>query len=166
MKTLSLVLALAAGLVLASNLSAADTGCGKKACDKAAKAKKHAMLDFLKGITLTDDQQTKVDALAKDYQPKFKANADKAAAVITPEQKKAREDAVKAAKAEGKKGKELGKVAAAAVTLTDEQKSTLADVSKAGKSLSKEFHDKVIALLTPEQTDQLKAAHQHKKGSK
>jgi hypothetical protein len=161
MKALSLVLSLAVGLMFSSNLLAAGKCCAKKG------APKHAALDFLKGVTLTTDEQTKVDALAAEYQAKFKANSQKLADVLTPEQKKARKDAVAAAKAAGKKGHDLDKAATAAVTLTADQQAKKKDIAKDGAALHKELKDKVVALLTPEQQDQVKKnAEAHKHGKK
>ena len=72
---------------------------------------------------------------------------------MTADQKKACEDAVKAAKAEGKKGPEVWKAAKQAAKLTDDQKAKLKEVMK---PLHKELHEKILALLTTEQKDQLK----------
>jgi Spy/CpxP family protein refolding chaperone len=119
----------------------------------ATKPQHHAMglpWDVLKGLNLTDDQKAKVKELRKEYGPKFKAAAD---SVLTADQKEAREDAVKAAKAEGKKGPEVGKAAMEAVKLTDDQKAKMKEVMK---PLHKEVHEKLMAILTPEQQEQLK----------
>jgi Spy/CpxP family protein refolding chaperone len=105
---------------------------------------------MLKGLNLTDDQKAKVKALRKEYGPKFHAAAD---SILTDEQKTARADAIKAAKAEGKKGPELRKAAMQAVKLTDDQK---AKMKEAVKPLNKEVKDKLMAILTQEQKDQLK----------
>ncbi len=102
------------------------------------------------GLKLTDDQKAQVKELRKEYGPKFKAAAD---SILTAEQKKARADAVKAAKAEGKKGREVMKAAHEAVKLTDEQK---AKIKEAMKPLHKEVREKIMAILTPEQKAQLK----------
>ena len=49
---------------------------------------------------------------------------------MTPEQKKARAEALKAAVAAGKKGKELSQAISSAVTLTAEQKTKMAEAPK------------------------------------
>ncbi len=98
MRCVASVLALAVALTFVGKLSAAD--------DQASPAKSHhhAMMapwDILNGLTLTADQKAKVKELGKEYRPKFKAAFD---SILTDEQKKARDDAVSAAKANSKKG--------------------------------------------------------------
>ena len=148
MRIVASVLALAVALTIVGKLSAADD----KACPT-TKPQHHAMgmpWDILKGLNLTDEQKAKVKELRKEYGPKFKAAAD---SILTADQQKARADAVKAAKAEGKKGQEVGKAAMEAVKLTDDQKAKLKEVMK---PLHKEVHEKLMAILTPEQKVQLK----------
>jgi Spy/CpxP family protein refolding chaperone len=148
MRIVASVLALAVALTIVGRLSAADD----KACPT-TKPHHHAMgtpWDVLKGLNLTDDQKAKVKELRKEYGPKFKAAAD---SVLTADQREAREDAVKAAKAEGKKGPEVGKAAMEAVKLTDDQKAKMKEVMK---PLHKEVHEKLMAILTSEQKEQLK----------
>jgi len=117
-----------------------------------------ARLKMLESLSLTPDQKAKIEDLKKQYGPKF-ADAEKnLESILTPEQKKARHDAVKAAKAAGKTGKDVWQAAEAAVQLTPDQKTKLADARKTMASLGKEFHDKVWSILTPEQREQLKKA--------
>jgi Spy/CpxP family protein refolding chaperone len=147
MKFVAGVLALAVAFAMVGKLSADDKSC------PTSKPQRHAMAgpwDLLKGLNLTDDQKAQVKALRKEYMPKFKAAADN---ILTDEQKKARDDAVKAAKAEGKKRGEVMKAAHEAVKLTDEQKTKM---KEAVKPLHKEVHEKLMAILTPEQKAQLK----------
>ncbi len=147
MRFVASVLALAVALTIVGKLSAAD--------DQTTPAKSHhhgmmAPWDMLKGLTLTDEQKAKVKEVGKEYRPKFKAALD---SVLTDEQKKAREDAVNAAKADGKKGREVVKAGAQAVKLTDEQKAKMKEVVK---PLNKEVRQKLMAILTPEQQAQVK----------
>jgi Spy/CpxP family protein refolding chaperone len=147
MKSVASILALAVALTMVGKLWAND--------DKTCPASKHhhAMgmpCDMLKGLNLTDDQKAKVKELHKEFGPKFKAAAD---SILTADQQKARDDAIKAAKAEGKKGPEVWKAAMHAVKLTDEQKAKFHEVMG---PLHKEAHEKLMALLTPEQKEQLK----------
>ena len=83
----------------------------------------------LKPVTLTDDQKSKLEDLKKEYEPKLKEAYAKED-VLTPEQKKAGEEAKKAAKAAGKKGKEVKDAVAAAVKETDDQKKQEKDARK------------------------------------
>ena len=147
MRFVASVLALAVAFTIVGKLSADDN-----AAPVTKSHHDHAMgmpFEMLKGLKLTADQKAKVKELGKEYAPKFKAAFEN---VLTDEQKTARKDAIKAAKAEGKKGRELMKAAHEAVKLTDEQK---AKVKAAVEPLRKEAHEKIMAILTPEQKEQL-----------
>lgn len=181
MKIVSTVLALFVSLLIVGNLSAADEKKGHE-----GKRPPHATMDrmemlqgMLKGLNLTDEQKTKVEALKKEYGPKFKEGSQGMDGILTDEQKKAREEAVKAAKEAGKKGPEVWEAAKAAVKLTDEQKAKMAENRKAAEALHKQFREKLMEILTPEQKEQLKKemagkkdhqaekkGHEHKKGHK
>jgi Spy/CpxP family protein refolding chaperone len=148
MKFVAGLLALAAALTILGKPAVAD----EKACP-ASKPEHHPAAmpwDILKGLDLTDEQKAKLKELHKEFGPKFKAAAD---SILTDEQKKARDDAVKEAKAAGKKGPEVWKAAMQAEKLTDEQKAKLHEVMT---PLHKQFHEKLMALLTTEQREQLK----------
>jgi Spy/CpxP family protein refolding chaperone len=118
-----------------------------------------------KGLTLTADEKTKLDDVAKQYDSKL-CDAKKKCDVLTADQKKACKDAEKAAKDAGKSHKEIHQAGEAAVTLTAEQKTQKADAKKGMESLEKELKDKVLAVLTPDQQAQLKKACESKKESK
>ena len=60
---------------------------------------------MVRGLTLTDEQKTKVAELKKEYDPKFKENRAKFEGIMTDEQKKASKEAMDKARADGKKGK-------------------------------------------------------------
>ena len=152
MRFVASVLALAVALTIVGKVSAADD---------APKAKSHQHgfgmgFEMLKGLTLTDDQKAQVKELGKEYGPKFKTAFE---SVLTDEQKKARDDAVKSAQDAGKKPREVMKAAHDAVKLTDEQK---AKAKEAVKPLRKELREKIMTILTDEQKAQVKA----KKASK
>jgi hypothetical protein len=146
------VLALALSLVVAGNLLAAG--------DKPAKRTMPSAFDLPKQVTLTADQQAKLDELKKEYGPKLKDAYKAFDSSLSAEQKKARTDAMKAAREAGKRGPEAMKDAQEAMKLTDDQKTK----QTAMRSVSKEARDKVMALLTPEQKEQLKKAHGHHHG--
>jgi len=162
MKTACTVLALVATLLIANTAGAAG---GKKKANKDTGIPYYQTVDkYLKPVTLTDDQKSKLDALKKDYESKFKdiyAKQD----VLTPEQKKAGEEARKAAKVEGKKGKELSAAYDAAAKETDDQKSQKKEAEKQLHALEKEMHGKVLDLLTDEQKALVKTT-KPKKGDK
>ena len=153
MRVVTTVLALAVSLVMVGKLMAADKAC------PATKPQRHAMAgpwDVVKDLNLTSDQKTAVEALKKEYGPKLKEVHQKVEGILTPEQKKARAEALKAANAAGKKGPDLHKAVVAAVKLTDDQKSQMDAARKDVQALQKEVRGKLMAILTPEQKNQLK----------
>jgi|TARA_B110000438_G_C15539140_1_gene531958 hypothetical protein len=109
-----------------------------------------------KGIELTADQKTKLDALNKEFGPKLAECRKKAASIITADQKKARAEATKKAKADGKKGKELRAAANTAVAITADQKAQQTECKKAMGALNKEVRTQFAALLTDEQKAKIK----------
>ena len=113
-------------------------------------------------IELTADQKTKVDALNKEFGPKLAECRKKAASIITADQKKARAEATKKAKADGKKGKELRTAVNAAVAITADQKAQQAECKKATSALQKQIRTQFAALLTDEQKAKLKAGKKKK----
>ncbi len=103
-------------------------------------------------VNLTEEQTAKIKKLAEAHGAKM-AEARKAAG-LTKEQQQARQEAMKAAKADGKKGKELRDAVAAATKMSEEQKAAMA---KAG-AMQKEFMTAVQEVLTDEQKAALKPA--------
>lgn len=106
-------------------------------------------------VTPTEEQKAKIEAINKEYTPKFRALAKKGSDALTAEQKTARREAMKKAKEAGKKGKELQSEVESAMKLTDEQKEQLAKVKAETMKLRQEMEGKVVALLTPEQKAEL-----------
>ena len=75
--------------------------------------------------------------------------------ILTPEQRKARDEVLKAGLAAGKKEAELGNAIGAAMKLTDVQLMKMDEAAKEITELQKQHHVKTMALLTPEQKNQL-----------
>ena len=119
------------------------------AADK--KKKTPVAIKVPKSIELTADQKTKLDALNKEFGPKLAECKVKAGSIVTKDQKKARVEALKKAKADGKKGKELRAAADAALALTADQKAQQAETKKAVMALNKEIKTQFAAILTDEQ---------------
>jgi len=162
MRTVRTVLALAVSLIIVGNLSAAEEKRGPEGKHPhQATMDRWAMLD---GVNLTDDQKAKVEAIKREYAPKFKEAWGKHDGILTEEQRKTRDEAMKAAKASGKRGEDVRKDVEAAVNLTDEQKAKMAEARKAGEVLRKEAREKIMAILTPEQKEQLKKSHEGMRG--
>ena len=157
MKTACTALALVVTLLIANPVGAAG---GKKKDGGIPYFKQ--IEQYLKPVTLTDDQKSKLEDLKKEYEPKLKEAYAKED-VLTPEQKKAGEEAKKAAKAEGKKGQDVKDAVAAAQKETDDQKKQGKEGKKQRLAVEKELHGKIVALLTDEQKEQIKAAKGKKK---
>ena len=90
---------------------------------------------------LTAEQKEKIAAIKKEHGPKVEAAAKKLNDSLTPDQRRARQEAQKAARQAGKKGKEAQAEITAAMKLTDEQK-------KAYDAAQKEVDDATNALRT------------------
>lgn len=108
-----------------------------------------------KHVEITAEQQVKIDALVEKYLPRLRELEEKADAVFTSEQKKARDAARQAAHAEGLRGKEANERVDAVVKLSDEQAAKRAEAQQAKKKLEEEIRAEVMSLLTPEQKDAL-----------
>ena len=148
------LLVLVIALLLASPLSAAEKK--RKGERGKKKPRKLPVAVFVpKSIELTDDQKAKVDEINKEYGPKLVEFQKKMATILTPEQRKARGEAFKAAREAGKKGEEMRKAVQAALKLSDDQKKKLAELQKEQKPIRDEARKKFIALLTPEQKAKL-----------
>jgi hypothetical protein len=106
---------------------------------------------FPKTITLAEDQQKKLDTLAKEYTPKLEEAKKKIDTIITPERAKAQKEAQDKAKADGKKGKEVTEAGIAALKLSDDESKALADARKADGTLRTEIQKKKMELLTDDQ---------------
>lgn len=162
MKAAQIVLALVVSLIVCSNLQAAEEKGGPE-----GKHPHQARMDrwaVLSGVSLTDEQKTQVEAVKQEYGSKFKEARSKIDGILTDEQRKVRDEAVKAARAAGKRGEEVWKDAKAAVTLTDEQKTKMADARRSVEALRKEAREKLLAILTPEQKEHLHRPHQERPG--
>jgi hypothetical protein len=153
MKSARVVCAVVLTLLVAGPALAAG---GKKA-DKNTIPYFKTIDQYLKPVTLTDDQKTKLDGIKKDYEQKLKDVYAKQN-VLTPEQKTAADEARKAAKAAAKDRKETEAAVDAAVKMTDEQRQQKKDAQKALRALEKEIHAKVVDLLTADQKTAIAAA--------
>ena len=97
------------------------------------------LTDAVKKLDLTADQKTTLEALKTEYSPKFKALKEKADGILTADQKKARDEAIKAAQAAtGDNRRAAYQKVRAAVTLTDDQKKARDVVMKDTRALMTE----------------------------
>lgn len=143
-------------MALAVAVTSAAVAAEKKGEKKAPPCPAMQRVERLtQGLTLTAEQKEKFAPICKELGPKFK-EAMKKGDVLTPDQKKAAAAAAKEAKAAGKSPKDVMAAGAAAVTLTDEQKAKKAEAQKEITPLEKELREKVLAVLTPDQQEQVK----------
>jgi Spy/CpxP family protein refolding chaperone len=155
MRIVSSVMVLVLSLAIAGSLAAAEKkkGEGKKGGEQPLMA-----LAMLRNLNLTPEQKTKVDELEKQYRPKLAEPMKKMQAIFTDEQRKARKEAEEKAKAAGKSPQEARAAGEAAMNLSAEQKTKLAEVQKEMAPMNAELREKAMALLTPEQKEQLQKA--------
>ncbi len=107
----------------------------------------------LESLDLSAEQKEKIEKIFADQGAKVKAAAEKVAASLTNEQRKARGEAQKSAKAAGKKGKEANDEALAAMKLTDDQKKAFDEANKAQQEASQALNKAISEVLTPEQRE-------------
>ena len=86
--------------------------------------------EMFKELNLTDEQKSKIEAVQKEYAPKTKELREKMDSILTEDQKKARKEAIEAAKTADEKRGEAYESIRAAVKLTDEQKAKRGEVMK------------------------------------
>ncbi|MHB1038335.1 MAG: hypothetical protein ACYC35_20805 [Pirellulales bacterium] len=160
MKTVRTVVLVVLAVLIASPLMAQQQqGAGKK-----GQRTRRPTIAALAGIdrlsNLTDEQKSKLAALRKEIGPKVAEATKKLDGILTDEQKKARTEAQQAARAAGKRGAEARAAVEAAVKLTDEQKTKTAEARKALAELTKGIEEKVNAILTDAQKEELKKARE------
>jgi hypothetical protein len=161
MKTVRTVVLVVLAVLIAGPLMAQEqqAGAGKKGTRT-----RRPTIAALAGVdrlsNLTDEQKSKLAALRKEIGPKVAEATKKLDGILTEEQKKARTEAQQAARAAGKRGAEARAAVEAAVKLTDEQKTKTAEARKALAELTKGIEEKVNAILTDAQKEELKKARE------
>jgi Spy/CpxP family protein refolding chaperone len=98
-------------------------------------------------LDLTDNEMMKIGDIRDEYRPKIRAALKQLVGVLTDDQKKMREDALKA----GKKRSEIRE----SLSLSAEQKEKLESVGKELRALVGEEMEKVREVFTPEQLERL-----------
>lgn len=150
MKTVNWVLSTALTLVMAVGVMAADEA---KKPEKAKGKGKAApsVVQLPKEVELTAEQKEKIAAINKEFAPKLAEANKKLESILSEDQRKARAEALKKAREEGKKGKEAAESVAAATKITDDQKVKFEEAQKAVATIRKEALEKAAAVLTDEQ---------------
>ncbi len=100
-------------------------------------------------LDLTDNEMLKIGDIRDQYRPKIRAAVRQVFDVLTDDQKKTREDALKA----GKKRSELRE----SLSLSADQKEKLESLGKDLRALVGEEMEKIRDVLTPEQQETLPA---------
>lgn len=106
---------------------------------------------------ITAEQETAIKGLVKELAPKILEAQAKSGAVLTNDQKKVRNEALKKAREEGLKGKAIQEAVSAALNLSEEDAKKFKEAQAAVEQLNKELKEKVMALLTEEQRSKLGA---------
>lgn len=150
MRTMTKLLCLGLIVGLTTFSSAEDSPKEAKAKKKAA-GQNNPAFAIPKEITLTPEQQTKLDEIKKEQGPKVAELTTKLDSVLTDEQKAARKEASAKAKADGKKGKEAQAAVDEALKLTDEQKKQRAEIQPELAKLQVSVKEQIHGLLTDEQ---------------
>jgi Spy/CpxP family protein refolding chaperone len=102
----------------------------------------------LKELDLTDDEMTKIGEIRSEFRPKIVKAMKALEGLLSDEQKKAREEGLKA----GKKRREILE----SFKLTDEQKEKVAAVAKEVGALVRDEAEKVRDVLSASQKEQLR----------
>jgi Spy/CpxP family protein refolding chaperone len=113
------------------------------------------MIAQLKELDLTDDEMTKIGEIRSEFHPKIVKAAKELEGLLSDEQKKTRENGVKA----GKKRKEILE----SLKLTDDQKQKVVAVAKELGGLVREEADKVRDVLTASQKEELRELKDERK---
>ena len=161
MRTLKIVLTLLVALAIVAPLAAQEEK-KEKAKSKRAPRPGYAFLmmetlrEAVDKLDLTAEQKEKLKKIRDEQGPKMKEAFGKLRDVLTEEQRNAAEEAMKTAKAAGKKGREALDAVQAAVKLTDEQKEKVAKVETELAKILRGMRKEIQGILTPEQQEKFK----------
>ncbi|MFT5525873.1 MAG: acetyl esterase [Pirellulaceae bacterium] len=103
------------------------------------------------GVELTAEQRTQIAALREGLLASTRKLQQQLGEIYTREQRTARQEAIKAARAAGKSGNEAREAVEAAVKITAEQKAEINKIRKTRFALIAKARADVESLLTPEQ---------------
>ncbi len=107
-------------------------------------------------IAPTDKQKVELEKIQKKYGDKLEAARKGVANSISDEQKRARMEAGMKARAAGKTGKDLVDAINNAAKLSPEQQKKLGAAQQELSQVSQEMNNEMMALLTPEQKEEIK----------
>jgi hypothetical protein len=111
-----------------------------------------AILKKVDGLgDLTAEQKEKIAKIKEEHEPKLAAAAKKLNDALTPDQRRARQEAQKAARQAGKKGREAQAEITAAMKLTDEQKKAYDAAQKELDEANGAFRADLSGVLSDDQ---------------
>ncbi|HAH49149.1 hypothetical protein [Gimesia sp.] len=166
LKVSKALVAVALIMACVASVDAAEKGAKKKKGNKKQANVTIQALKLPETIELNAEQKEKVEALKKEYTPKFAALQKKNREILTDDQVKARRLAMKEAKDAGKKGKELRDAVSAALNLTDDQEKQMKEVTGEIRKLNSEVTGKLEGVLTADQFAKIKKPAKGKKSKK
>ncbi|MEO2018278.1 MAG: alpha/beta hydrolase fold domain-containing protein [Fuerstiella sp.] len=105
----------------------------------------------LKGVEFSNKQQATVEGIYQEFLPRLTENQSAWDGIITDEQQRARREAQRKARDEGKQGLELQRAVGAAVKWSTEQLKRRAEVKKQRDQIVAEIRTQLTVLLTDEQ---------------
>ena len=149
---LSLVLALCIGTIASAQDEAKKKN--KKKGDPAAKLVASVTKQMMKtfdAVSLPDEQKEKATAIIKEHAPSLGEAKKAVDELLSKEQKTARKEAQKKARADGVKGKEASKALFAALNMNEEDLTAYKEASKKPQAINSKIRKAIAALLTDEQ---------------
>jgi len=164
-RALSVLSVVMLAVLVAANADAADKK-KKKADAKKGPSGLQLAQRLLKDIELTDEQKEQVEKIGQQYVAKLAAARKAISEAVPADVRKARAEALKAAKAAGKKGKQLREAVDGAVTIPEAVKQAVQEAQEGMKATLSEFRTAVIGVLTEEQKAKLPKQGKGKKKKK
>ncbi|MDB4671833.1 hypothetical protein OAF34_06825 [Pirellulaceae bacterium] len=145
---ISAILGLAA-VVLTTSTSAQDEK--KKKRQNGSGQIQSQLMGAFKSVEMSEEQKKKMVEVAKKFSGQILQLRKDTQAILSPEQRKSRQQAMKEAKAAGKKGKEIVDAANASAGIDKEIVAKLKEIQKKSQAIQKEARTALMALLSDEQ---------------
>jgi Spy/CpxP family protein refolding chaperone len=158
------ILSIALALATATSVVFAQDAPKKKG-KKGEPGANSQVFQLPKDVTLSAEQQAKLDALKKEHGPKVAELQKKIDEVLTPEQRQARKDAAAKNKEEKLKGKQAQERLNAALKLSPEQKTKWDAAQKEMQEYQGKIREKIGEFLTAEQKAKVPALNRKKKNA-
>ena len=154
MKFLNSALTIALTVCVATSAGAQDDA-KKKRNQAGGKQITNQLMARFKKVEFTAEQKSKIDEMTKKFVGEMQALRKESQSLLTPEQRKARGAAMKAARAEGKKWKDIQAEVNKAAKIDDSAMSKMKELQKKMQSLQKSNREAIEKLLTDEQKSSL-----------